>query len=186
LPSPVRTTWGSESHSLSVYGRILTSGRLLLTSRGKTAIQSLDTLFPANLDRLVIHSLFEPLKLARGVDCFSFASVGVLVQDNDNFMLRFHDGSSCNNGNINNLMAVNALQINLLSCAVNDSNIITRNSSICTRVNASTSPDLTLAVGLKPNIGCAGWQHSTSHRPAQPISLLEVQNPWPWTAEGLW
>jgi hypothetical protein len=33
-----------------------------------------------DLDRLVIHFLFLPLKLARGVDRFSLASVGVLVQ----------------------------------------------------------------------------------------------------------
>jgi hypothetical protein len=59
------------------------------------AIQSLDTLLPANLDRLVIHFLSVPLKFARGVDCFSFASVGILVQDTDNFpALRFHDSSS--------------------------------------------------------------------------------------------
>jgi hypothetical protein len=59
-------------------------------------------LLPANLDRPAIHFLFVPLKLTRGVDCFSFAIVGVLVQNNNNFtMLRFHGGSSCNNWNIN-------------------------------------------------------------------------------------
>jgi hypothetical protein len=43
-------------------------------------------LLPANLDRLVIHFLFVPLKLARGVDGFSFSSVGIVVENNDNFI----------------------------------------------------------------------------------------------------
>jgi hypothetical protein len=67
------------------------------------------------------------------------------VENNDNFTtLRFHDGSSCDNGNINNLMVVNALYINLSSCAVDDLDIITCNSSICTTVNESAGPYFTV------------------------------------------
>jgi hypothetical protein len=82
-------------------------------------------------------------------------------------------------------MIVNALDIILSSCTVDNSNIITCNASIGATVNKSTRPDLTRAGCAILNVLCAGLRHNTLHHPVQAFSLLVVWSPLSWTEKVL-
>jgi len=98
---------------------------------GQDALQT-----TSNLDRLVIHIILVPFKLARRMYGFSLPSVCILMQDcNNRSMLGHNNSPSCHNGNIGDLMIVNATNINCLIRFLNVTNIITSNATIGSSIN---------------------------------------------------
>ena len=88
--------------------------------------------------RLIIHSGLVPFKLSRQVDGGSFTVQCVLVHDGNNWaMLRSNDSSNSADRDVVELVVVNALDIHLLVCFLNDTDISTSNYNICTMINQS-------------------------------------------------
>jgi len=70
------------------------------------------------------------------MDCLSLASVGILVEDgNDGTLLGGDHCSSCDDGNIHDLMVVNPSDIYRAPCLLNDMDISSGNASICSTIN---------------------------------------------------
>ena len=89
--------------------------------------------------------MLVPLKLARGVDSLAFSSVGILMHDGDDFpTLGRNDCTSCDNRNVNNLVVVNALDINLTGCALDDTDVVSSNTTICAAINQCTTADISM------------------------------------------
>ena len=112
------------------------------------AIKSFDVLLATNLNRPIIHKLFVPFELTRRMDSLSFTSVGILVHNGNDFTtLCFDDCTSCNNGNVNNLVVINTLHINLATSAIDDTDILTSNASVCATINKGSCSTLSMARG---------------------------------------
>jgi len=70
------------------------------------------------------------------MDHLSLASVGILVEDgNDGTSLGGDHCSSCDDGNICDLMVVDPLDVYRAPCLLNDTDISSGNASICSMIN---------------------------------------------------
>ena len=109
-------------------------------------IEGLDNLFPTNLYGAVINLLLVPFELTGRVNSLSFSSVGILMEDgNDITTLGFDNSSGSDDGNVNNLVVVNALDVNLSAGTVDHADIIASNATIGASIDKCTSSNLTVA-----------------------------------------
>jgi len=89
-----------------------------------------------NLDGLVIDVVLIPFQLARGMDCLALPSVCVLMHDGDCWpMLGLDDSPSHHNGNIGDLVVVNASDIDRSIRFLDDTNVVTSNATIGTSIH---------------------------------------------------
>jgi hypothetical protein len=86
---------------------------------------------PCTLIEWFVNIILIVLKLGRrGMDTASTTNVGILMKDSDDgSMLRLDDAPSGNNGNVGNLMIVNALYIHSMHGLLNIMDIITSNAT---------------------------------------------------------
>jgi hypothetical protein len=83
------------------------------------------------------------------MDGFSLSGVCILVEDGDDFAtLSLDDGAGRNDGDINHLMVVNPLDVDELSCLVNDANISTRDATIGSTIEECPSSVGTMIRGM--------------------------------------
>ena len=121
------------------------------------SIQCLDVLLATDFHGLVIDMLLVPFELTGRMNGFSLASVSILVQNDDDFTaLCFHYCSSSYNRDVHNLVVVNSLHIDLTACPVDDTNIVTSNSTIGTSINECSCTKVSMAGGrvLDVLVGC--------------------------------
>jgi hypothetical protein len=108
----------------------------------KISVERLDALFTTNLARFVVNILFEPFHLTRGVDRFAFLSPGILVHNQDHFSeLSVDNGASGDNGNVNDLVIVNTLDVDLSSGLMDDADVIASNATVGTSVDKGSPSD---------------------------------------------
>jgi hypothetical protein len=80
------------------------------------------------------------------MDRFPFSSVSILVHYGDHVTsLGLDDGTNSSDGDINNLMIVDALNIDLPAGAVNDANIVACDTAICAAINEGSPSCLPVA-----------------------------------------
>jgi hypothetical protein len=126
----------------------------LNVDRDVIPIDGIDPLLSANASRFVIHILFVPFELTRGVNCLSLLGPGVLVHDdNDVTTLSTYDSTGRNNGDINNLMIIDPLDIDLLTALMNDTNIVAGYAAIGATIDKSATADSAMIGGNIESFG---------------------------------
>jgi len=70
------------------------------------------------------------------VDCLSLASVGILMEDDDDgTSLGGGNSSGCNNGHVHDLVVVYPLNIHRTPCSLDETDISPGNATICSTIN---------------------------------------------------
>jgi hypothetical protein len=126
----------------------------LNVDRDVIPINGLDPFLSANASRFVIHILFVPFELTRGVNCLSLLGPGVLVHDdNDVTTLGTYDSTGRNDGDINNLMIIDPLDIHLLTRLMNDTDIVAGYATIGATIDKSATADSAMIGGNIESFG---------------------------------
>jgi hypothetical protein len=113
-----------------------TSKAILYNEGDKVSFRGTDMWFPPNDTGLVINRKTIMLKLGRRMDGGATTKKGIGMEDgNDGAMLGIHVCAYSTNGNIRNLVVVNALDIHTTMGLVDKPNIRTSNPSITTTIN---------------------------------------------------
>ena len=95
------------------------------------------------------------------MDGFSFLCPGILVHHDDDFpMLSVDNGSGSDNGDVNNLVIVDTLDIDLSAGFMDDAHIIASDTSIGASVNESSTTNSTV---IGSNIDGSGYVGFSVH-----------------------